>query len=155
MNRPERRTRQMRYGYGIHYADHSGLWTYCRICVNITRYACFPLQARLSYPFPGRLRQERLELFPFCCSVFWQECWGRWCATLIGYFGGYPLVEKIKKNSPKSRKGLEASQQKYEKYAVLSVGGRLFRCAAPTFLSLREFHAKTWFLPCVNCGRRK
>lgn len=93
----------------------------------LLEYACFPLPSEVVLPFSGAVASQSgwgflsILLFSILAGVL-----GALVCYLIGYFGGYPLVEKIKKKFPKSRKGLEASQQKYEKYAVLSVGlGRL------------------------------
>lgn len=93
----------------------------------LLEYACFPLPSEVVLPFSGAIASQSgwsflsILLFSILAGVL-----GALACYLIGYFGGYPLVEKIKKKFPKSRKGLEASQRKYEKYAVLSVGlGRL------------------------------
>ena len=93
----------------------------------LLEYACFPLPSEVVLPFSGAVASQSgwgflsILLFSILAGVL-----GALVCYLIGYFGGYPLVEKIKKKFHKSRKGLEASQQKYEKYAVLSVGlGRL------------------------------
>lgn len=93
----------------------------------LLEYACFPLPSEVVLPFSGAVASQNdwTFLVILALSVL-AGVLGALLCYLVGYFGGHPLVEKIKKKFPKSQKGLDASQEKYEKYAALSAGvGRL------------------------------
>ena len=88
----------------------------------LLEYACFPLPSEVVLPFSGAIASQSdwtfLAILGFSVLA---GVLGALACYLIGYFGGYPLVKKIKKKFPKMKKGLDASQKKYEKYAVMSV----------------------------------
>ncbi len=88
----------------------------------LLEYACFPLPSEVVLPFSGAVASQSGWIFPAILgfSVL-AGVLGALVCYLIGYFGGYPLVEKIKRRFPKAGKGLDASQKKYEQYASLSV----------------------------------
>lgn len=88
----------------------------------LLEYACFPLPSEVVLPFSGAIASQSSWTFPaiWGLSVL-AGVLGALTCYLIGYFGGYPLVEKLKKKFPKMKRGLDTSQQKYEKCAAMSV----------------------------------
>jgi len=98
--------------------------SYGRIAVFVLillEYACFPLPSEVVLPFSGALASEKdwsfLSVWGLSIAA---GVLGAFVCYLIGWFGGRPLVEAVKRRFPKTRKGLEASQRKYESYASLS-----------------------------------
>ena len=88
----------------------------------LLEYACFPLPSEVVLPFSGAVAsQNDWTFFAILGFSVVAGVLGALVCYLIGYFGGYPLIEKIKRKFPKMKKGLDASQKKYEKYALLSV----------------------------------
>ena len=98
--------------------------TYGRIAVFVLillEYACFPLPSEVVLPFSGALASQNgwsfLSVWGLSIAA---GVLGAFVCYLIGWFGGRPLVEAVKRRFPKARRGLEASQSKYEAYASLS-----------------------------------
>ena len=93
----------------------------------LLEYACFPLPSEVVLPLSGAIASQ--NEWTFGGVLAWSVLAGVLGSLLcygIGYLGGYPLVEAVKRRFPKTRPGLEAAQEKYDRYATLSVGvGRL------------------------------
>ena len=68
----------------------------------LLEYACFPLPSEVVLPFSGAIASQSdwtfLAILGFSVLA---GVLGALACYLIGYFGGYPLVKKIKKSSPK------------------------------------------------------
>ena len=89
----------------------------------LLEYACFPLPSEIVLPFSGAVASQsgwtywEILLLSTIAGVL-----GALACYIIGYFGGYPLVEKIGRRSPKMQKGLDASRKKYVQYASFASG---------------------------------
>ena len=103
----------------------------------LLEYACFPLPSEVILPLAGAMAAgSGWAFFPV---LGWSVAAGVAGSLLcygVGFFGGRPLLEAWKRRFPKTRRGLEASQATYERYAILSVGvGRLIPLCR-TYISL-------------------
>ncbi len=89
----------------------------------LLEYACFPLPSEIVLPFSGAVASQsgwtywEILLLSTIAGVL-----GALACYIIGYFGGYPLVEKIGRRFPKMQKGLDASRKKYVQYASFASG---------------------------------
>lgn len=89
----------------------------------LLEYACFPLPSEIVLPFSGAVASQsgwtywEILLLSTIAGVL-----GALACYIIGYFGGYPLVEKIGRRFPKMQKGLDASRKKYAQYASFASG---------------------------------
>ena len=89
----------------------------------LLEYACFPLPSEIVLPFSGAVASQsgwtywEILLLSTIAGVLGALAW-----YIIGYFGGYPLVEKIGRRFPKMQKGLDASRKKYVQYASFASG---------------------------------
>lgn len=89
----------------------------------LLEYACFPLPSEIVLPFSGAVASQsgwaywEILLLSIIAGVL-----GALACYIIGYFGGYPLVEKIGRRFPKMQKGLDASRKKYVQYASFASG---------------------------------
>ena len=93
----------------------------------LLEYACFPLPSEIVLPFSGALAVQNdwgfltILLFSVVAGIL-----GSFICYLIGYFGGCRMIDAVKRKFPKTKRGLDASQRKYEQYAAFSSGvGRL------------------------------
>ena len=89
----------------------------------LLEYACFPLPSEIVLPFSGAVASQsgwtywEILLLSTIAGVL-----GALACYIIGYFGGYPQVEKIGRRFPKMQKGLDASRKKYVQYASFASG---------------------------------
>lgn len=89
----------------------------------LLEYACFPLPSEIVLPFSGAVASQsgwtywEILLLSTIAGVL-----GALACYIIGYFGGYPLVERIGRRFPKMQKGLDASRKKYVQYASFASG---------------------------------
>ena len=105
----------------------------------LLEYACFPLPSEIVLPFSGAVASQsgwtywEILLLSTIAGVL-----GALACYIIGYFGGYPLVEKIGRRFPKMQKGLDASRKKYVQYASFASGvGRVIPLCR-TYISFIE-----------------
>jgi len=90
--------------------------------VVMLEYACFPLPSEVVLPLTGALAaQGGMQLWlALILSVTAGLCGSGICYA-IGWFGGYPLVNKLCGRFPSMQKGVHASSQKFSKYSSLFV----------------------------------
>lgn len=100
-------------------------------------YACFPLPSEIVLPFSGAMAvKNHNNFFALYFASIIASLIGSLICYSIGYFGGSALLNKITKKFPSSTDGINASQNKFNKYANLSVCiGRLIPLCR-TYISL-------------------
>lgn len=104
----------------LEFINQYGLWAV--FFLIILEYACFPVPSELVLPFAGAYAAQTGRAFILVLLLsIGAGLLGALICYAIGYFGGGAFVDKMAKKFPKSRSGLEASQQWFEKYGNLSV----------------------------------
>lgn len=85
-------------------------------------YACFPLPSEVVLPLAGALAaQGGMSLFSIYGVSILAGLLGSTVCYGLGRWGGVHLLEKFMLKFPKSRKGLEGSQQQFSRYAHWAV----------------------------------
>lgn len=92
----------------------------------LLEYACFPVSSEIVLPFCGALAAARGISYPLL--VLLSACAGLIGTTLcyaVGWFGGIPLLSRIMKRFPKTKKGICVSTEFFNKRgAILVLIGR-------------------------------
>lgn len=91
--------------------------------IILLEYACFPIASEIVLPFAGALAvQGNISFVLVLLTSVVAGILGSLICYCIGRFGGEPLIEKITRKFPKTRKGLQASYHNFNKYASFAVG---------------------------------
>jgi membrane protein DedA with SNARE-associated domain len=85
-------------------------------------YACFPLPSEIILPFAGATAVQINEKFAviLLMSII-AGLLGSLICYYIGYFGGRPIIDKLIQKFPKMSRGMQVSEQYFNKYSVVSV----------------------------------
>lgn len=85
-------------------------------------YACFPVPSELVLPFAGAFAARTgIRFFWMLLISVGAGLAGSLICYLIGYYGGNLVLQKWTLKHPKSKQGLDASRNWFEKYGNLSV----------------------------------
>lgn len=97
-----------------------GVWAV--IILIFLEYACFPLPSEVVLPFSGAVALSTGTNFfvIFAASILASNLGSLLCYA-IGYYGGTAFLEKFKKKFPSSVKGLNASEEMFNKYSSMAV----------------------------------
>lgn len=93
----------------------------------LIEYACFPIPSEVILPLSGAIAIENNTSFFYVLflSVVAGNI-GSIICYFVGFSGGRKVLDFIKKIYPKSERGIDEAQNKYNKYSNLSVSiGRL------------------------------
>lgn len=93
------------------------------LCLMILlEYACFPISSEIVLPFCGAFAKNyNISFFLLIPGSVAAGMIGTSLCYVVGRLGGTRLLETIKTKFPKTRKGIEASEEKMERYGALAV----------------------------------
>lgn len=93
------------------------------LCLMIMlEYACFPISSEIVLPFCGAFAKSfDISFFLLIPASVLSGLFGTSFCYLIGRLGGTNILAFIKRKFPKTRKGIEASEEKMERYGALAV----------------------------------
>jgi len=93
------------------------------LCLMILlEYACFPISSEIVLPFSGAFAKSyEISFFLLIPGSVAAGMAGTSICYVIGRLGGTRLLEYIKTRFPKTRKGIEASEERMERYGALAV----------------------------------
>lgn len=93
------------------------------LCLMILlEYACFPISSEIVLPFCGAFAKSyQISFFLLIPGSVAAGMIGTSLCYALGRIGGTRLLEAIKTKFPKTRKGIEASEEKMERYGALAV----------------------------------
>ncbi|WP_246582864.1 DedA family protein [Clostridium mobile] len=85
-------------------------------------YACFPMPSEVVLPFIGMTAtQNNITYLGALLASIIGGLLGSSLCYAVGYYGGSPLIEKIEKKFPKTKKSIDAINKWFEKYGKASV----------------------------------
>lgn len=88
----------------------------------LIEYACFPVSSEIVLPFSGAVASiQHVSFFVIIAVSVVAGLIGTSFCYAIGRFGGVPLIEKIERKFPSSKKGLDNSFEKFNKYGSIAV----------------------------------
>ena len=100
--------------------DRYGIWA--MILIIFLEYACFPISSELVLPFSGAVaRAEDISFFLLLPLSVLAGLFGTGLCYLAGRIGGDAVLTKITKRFPKTKKALDASRAKFERYGAGAV----------------------------------
>ena len=93
------------------------------LCLMILlEYACFPISSEIVLPFCGAFAKSYdISFFLLIPGSVLAGLIGTSICYAIGRIGGTKVLNFIKKRFPKTVKGIEASEEKMERYGALAV----------------------------------
>ena len=93
------------------------------LCLMILlEYACFPISSEIVLPFCGAFAKSYdISFFLLIPGSVLAGLIGTSLCYAIGRIGGTKVLNFIKKRFPKTVKGIEASEEKMERYGALAV----------------------------------
>lgn len=93
------------------------------VAITALEYACFPMMpSEVILPFIGvTAAQEKITYFGAIFSSIIGGLIGSLLCYLLGYYGGNPLIEKMKVKFPKIKGSIEVINKWFEKYGKLAV----------------------------------
>lgn len=93
------------------------------LCLMILlEYACFPISSEIVLPFCGAFAASyQISFFLLIPGSILSGLAGTSLCYLVGRIGGAKLLTALKNRFPKTRKGIEASEEKMERYGALAV----------------------------------
>ena len=90
--------------------------------IILLEYACFPVSSEIVLPFSGAIASATdipfLLILPVSVAA---GLIGTSICFLIGWFGGSAILNAITRKFPKTKKGLDASQSKFQEYGAFAV----------------------------------
>ena len=97
-----------------------GLLGLCLII--LLEYACFPISSEIVLPFCGAFAKSYdISFFHLIPASILAGLFGTTVCYFIGRIGGPHVLTYLKTRFPKTRKGIEASEEKLERYGALAV----------------------------------
>ena len=93
------------------------------VAITTLEYACFPMMpSEVILPFIGiTAAQGKITYFGALISSIIGGLIGSILCYLLGYYGGNPLIEKMKLKFPKTKGSIEMINKWFEKYGKLAV----------------------------------
>lgn len=93
------------------------------LCVMILlEYACFPISSEIVLPFCGAFAKSYgISFFLLIPGSVAAGMLGTSFCYLIGRLGGVKVLTFLKTRFPKTKKGIEASEEKMERFGALAV----------------------------------
>ena len=93
------------------------------LCLMILlEYACFPISSEIVLPFCGAFAKSYgISFFLLIPGSVLAGLLGTSLCYLIGRIGGTRVLTAIKTRFPKTKKGIEASEEKMERFGALAV----------------------------------
>jgi len=93
------------------------------LCLMILlEYACFPISSEIVLPFCGAFAKSYdISFFLLVPGSIAAGMIGTSICYVIGRIGGTRLLDAIKNRFPKTQKGIEASEEKMERFGALAV----------------------------------
>ncbi len=95
---------------------------FAMIVIIFLEYACFPISSELVLPFSGAVaRAEGISFFLLLPLSVLAGLLGTGLCYLAGRIGGDAVLTKLTRRFPKTKKAIEASRKKFEKYGAGAV----------------------------------
>ena len=93
------------------------------LCMMIfLEYACFPISSEIVLPFCGAFAKScDISFFYLIPASILAGLLGTTLCYFVGRIGGSRVLTFLKTRFPKTRKGIEASEEKMERYGALAV----------------------------------
>ncbi|MBO5353964.1 MAG: DedA family protein [Lachnospiraceae bacterium] len=100
--------------------EQYGLFGLCLMI--LLEYACFPISSEIVLPFCGAFASSyHISFFLLIPGSILAGLIGTSLCYFIGRIGGTRLLDGLKNRFPKTRKGIDASEEKMERYGALAV----------------------------------
>ncbi len=100
--------------------EQYGLFGLCLII--LLEYACFPISSEIVLPFCGAFAKSYgISFFLLIPGSVLAGMIGTSFCYFIGRLGGTRVLTMLKTRFPKTKKGIEASEEKMERFGVLAV----------------------------------
>lgn len=99
----------------IQFISENGIWA--MFLIILLEYACFPVSSEIVLPFSGAVAS--VKEFPFLLMLTISVAagiLGTSICYLLGRFGGDRLLKSISTRFPKSKKSIDASYERFDKY---------------------------------------
>ena len=139
------------------------------LCLMILlEYACFPISSEIVLPFCGAFAKSYgISFFLLIPGSVLAGLLGTSLCYLIGRIGGVRILTFLKTRFPKTKKGIEASEEKMERFGALAVCfGRVIplcrtyiafiagsiRQPYPQFLTYSLFGITVWNCVLISLG---
>lgn len=88
----------------------------------LIEYACFPVSSEIVLPFSGAVASyQHISFFIIILVSVIAGLLGTSICYVIGRTGGLPLINRIKERFPSTKKGLDSSFERFDKYGSLAV----------------------------------
>ncbi|BCN31999.1 DedA family protein [Anaeromicropila herbilytica] len=90
--------------------------------IILLEYACFPVSSEIVLPFSGAIASTqniRFTVILFASVI--AGILGTCICYSIGRYGGSPILERIKRKFPKSKKPIDTSLEKFNQYGSFAV----------------------------------
>jgi membrane protein DedA with SNARE-associated domain len=90
--------------------------------IIMLEYACFPVSSEIVLPFSGAIAcSQNIHFFVILTASVIAGLIGTTICYLVGYYGGFAILQRLAKKFPKSEKGIGSSFQTFDKYGASAV----------------------------------
>lgn len=90
--------------------------------IILIEYACFPISSEIVLPFSGAFASvQHIDFLVILPVSVLAGLLGTSICYTIGFIGGGPIIDTLKRKFPKTKKGIDSSFDKFNKYGCYAV----------------------------------